>query len=287
MRRRHRLQDLRDAHSYDAIFLNRDLLAGEVIWEQRLIKQNPRVVFDFDDAIFLGEKKRRHIEWICRHAAWVTAGNEYLADFARRVNSNVTVLPSVVDTGKYTVKNYSLPHSGPLRLGWMGSAHSIRQTLYPHLGMLAKLQQEIGFEFKVISNPKPNFPKSGLQWTFIPWSPESELQIGDLFDVGIMPLVSNAFQQGKCGLKLLQYMAAGLPVIASPVGVNRGIVGTNGYLASSEPEWHQAVKALDTDRKLLREFGMAGRAFCEKNYDLRAWAGVLVQILEAVAEMRR
>ncbi|MEI8342117.1 MAG: hypothetical protein WCH43_11375, partial [Verrucomicrobiota bacterium] len=128
MRRVHRQQDLRDAPHFGAIFQNRDLLAGELIWEQRLIRQNPRLVFDFDDAIFLGEKKQAHIEWICRNAAWVTAGNEYLAGFARRVTSNVTVLPSVVDTGKYTVKKYSDPQTGPLRLGWMGSSQSIRQT---------------------------------------------------------------------------------------------------------------------------------------------------------------
>ncbi|MEI8340020.1 MAG: glycosyltransferase, partial [Verrucomicrobiota bacterium] len=153
----------------------------------------------------------------------------------------------------------------------------------PHLEMLADLQQKIGFEFTVISHPKPKLPIPSLRWSFIPWSPEMESRIGELIDVGIMPLVDDAFQQGKCGLKLLQYMAGGLPVIASPVGVNRNIAEGNGYLAASAPEWHQAITALNADRKLLRDFGMAGRAFCENNYDLKTWAGVLNRLLETVA----
>jgi len=286
MRQRNRLRDLRDAPGFDAVFLNRDLLAGDVIWEQRLIRQNPKVVFDFDDAIFLGEKKREHIAWICGNAAGVTAGNEYLADFARQFTPNVTVLPSVVDTGKYVVKDYSHLHDGPLRLGWMGSGHSIRQTLFPHLSMLAKLQQEFGFEFIIVSNPKPKLPQTALRWKFIQWSPKLEAGIGNLIDIGIMPLIDDAFQQGKCGLKLLQYMAGGLPVIASPVGINRSLVYGNGYLATSGSEWHQAIKAFDTDRKLLRDFGLAGRLFCKRHYDLQSWAGVLNRLLETVADNR-
>jgi len=81
-------------------------------------------------------------------------------------------------------------------------------------------------------------------------------------------------------------MAAGLPVIASPVGVNRSMVGTHGYLARSEEEWYQAVKAFDNDWKMLRDFGMAGRSSCEKNYDLRIWAGVLIHLLDAIVEMQ-
>lgn len=286
MRKQNRIRDIRDASSYDAVFLNRDLLSGKVIWEQRLIKQNPRVIFDFDDAIFLGEKKRAHIEWICRNAAWVTAGNDYLADFARRVTPNVTVLPTVVDTDKYTVKDYTQTKSEPLRLGWMGSSLSIYQTLYPHLELLAKLQREIGFDFTIVSNPKPEFPETGLRWTFVKWTPETETQVSNLFDVGIMPLVNDTFQQGKCGLKLLQYMAAGLPVIASPVGVNQNIANAAGYLATTESEWHRAISALDADRSLLRDLGLRGLAFCRQNYSMQRWLGPLLNLFETIATKR-
>jgi glycosyltransferase involved in cell wall biosynthesis len=283
MRSQHRLQDIRDARHCDVVFQNRDLLAGKLIWEQRLVRSNPRVVFDFDDAIFLGEKRRRHIEWICRHAAWVTAGNEYLADFARRVTPNVTVLPTTVDTRSYVPRDYLAARTGPIRLGWLGSGHSIRQTLYPQLGMLAGLQREIGFDFTIISSPRPELPESGLRWNFVQWTPVQETRVGDVMDVGIMPLVDNEFQRGKCGLKLLQYMAGALPVIASPVGVNRSLVAGNGFLASGEAEWAGAIRALDGDRGLLGRQGMAGRDFCVKNYDMATWAAVLLRVLEDVA----
>lgn len=285
-KRQGRRRDLRDAAQFDVIFQNRDLLGGNAIWEQRLIRQNPRVVFDFDDAIFLGEKRRRHCQWICRHAAGVTAGNDHLADFARGLTDQVLVLPTVVDTEKYLLPTTRPPGGTVLRLGWMGSDHSIHETLGPHLEMLARLQQELGFEFTVISAPRPALPECGLKWHFVPWSPEGEIRIAQLIDVGIMPLSDTPFQRGKCGLKLLQYMAAGLPVIASPVGVNTTLVPGHGHLAQTESEWGQAIASLQNDAGLARDLGRAGRQFCEANYDLPKWAVRLSDLLQKVAATR-
>ncbi len=86
----------------------------------------------------------------------------------------------------------------------MGSDQSIRETLYPHVPMLAELQRELGFEFVVVSRPRPNLPDSSLRWNFIEWNPHVETQIARLFDIGIMPLVDEPFQRGKCGCKILQ-----------------------------------------------------------------------------------
>jgi glycosyltransferase involved in cell wall biosynthesis len=101
-----------------------------------------------------------------------------------------------------------------------------------------------------------------------------------------MPLVNDTFQQGKCGLKLLQYMAAGLPVIASPVGVNQNIANAAGYLATTESEWHQAISALDADRSLLRDLGLRGLAFCRQNYSMQRWLGPLLNLFETIATKR-
>src|SRR5262249_36719724 len=106
----------------------------------------------------------------------------------------------------------------------------------------------------------------------------------ELFDVGIMPLVDDPYQRGKCGCKLLQYMAAGLPTIASPVGVNQQLLdGGRGLRATSEDEWHAALAELASDAGLRRSLGEAGRAFVERNYSLRAWSPVLEEILARVA----
>lgn len=283
IRRLSRLRDIHDASSYDVVFVNRDLLAGDLRYEQLLVRKNPRVVFDFDDAIFLGEKAK-HIGWICKNAAWVIAGNSYLADFARRFTDRVTVVPTVVETDRYLMQD-APSSNGPFRVGWCGSNRSIEETLFPYLGMLARLQKRLGFEFVIISSPRPLLPGSDLRWTYVEWDEQVETLLAIFFDIGIMPLVDNEFQRGKCACKLLQYLAAGLPVIASPVGVNRGIVdrGRCGFLARSERDWHQAIQRLMADPLLRREFGSNGRNLVEKEYSLEVWLPVLLDRLEEVA----
>jgi glycosyltransferase involved in cell wall biosynthesis len=284
----HRRRDVRDAAGFDVVFLNRDLHRGRRIWEERLFAANPRVVFDFDDAIYLGHK-RPHIEWICHHAAWVTAGNQTLADFARQCTDRVTLLPTVVDPARYALHDAggALP-TAPLRVGWLGSDLSIRETLYPHWEMLGGLQRALGFDFVICSRPRPQPPSDALRWRFVEWSPRAEEEIGRHIDVGVMPLVDDEFQRGKCGLKLLQYMAAGLPVIASPVGVNRALVRADtGFLAASEHEWHAALRALRDSPERRTALGRAGRARCERDFSLRHWAGTLHDILSEVASRPR
>ncbi|MDX2167210.1 MAG: glycosyltransferase family 4 protein [Deltaproteobacteria bacterium] len=284
----HRRRDVRDAAGFDVVLLNRDLHRGRQVWEQRLFAANPRVVFDFDDAIYLGDK-RAHIEWICRRAAWVTAGNATLAEFARQYTDRVTLLPTVVDPLRYALHDAGdVMPTAPLRVGWLGSDLSIRETLYPHWKMLGRLQHALGFEFVICSRPRPQPPSDALRWSFLEWSPRAEEAIGRHLDVGVMPLVDNEFQRGKCGLKLLQYMAAGLPVIASPVGINRALVQADtGFLATGEHEWHAALRALLVSPERRIALGRAGRARCERDFSLRGWVGTLHEILSNVASGAR
>lgn len=287
MMRANRVRDVFDASQFDAVFLNRDLIASELGYERMLLARNPRVVFDFDDAIFLGGPKgERHARWMCEHAARVTPGNAYLADWARQWTDRVTVIPTVIDTDRYERKEWSgADFARPMRVGWTGSDNSIVGTLFPHLEMLARSQKELGFELVIITNTKPSLPVSGMNWTFHPWRAEEEGALGRMFDVGIMPLVDNAFQRGKCGFKLLQCMAAGLPTIGSPVGVNADIVqeGRTGFLATTPDEWHEALRALTVTPELRASMGGAGWDRCEREYSLHRWFPELLAIVNQVA----
>ena len=285
VRRINRLRDIDAADRFDAVFLNRDLLEGKYVYEERLFQRNPRVVFDFDDAIFLGGKAD-HIGRICERAAWVTVGNEHLAAFARQFTPRVTVIPTVIDTSLYSADpDRARANTGSVRVGWLGSAQSIAQTLYPHVEMLADLQRELGFEFVIISKPRPEPPRHGLRWTYVEWSPLVETRIADHFDIGIMPLLDEPFQRGKCGCKLLQYMAAGLPAVASPVGINEPLVGggERGLAATNPAEWRKALSALMDNADLRDRLGCAGRQFVTEQYSVHHWFPELLSVIEQVS----
>lgn len=280
-----RLRDIYEAGAYDVVFVNRDLAGKQIFFERQLTKRTSRIVFDFDDAIFLGRANERIVRHMCEHAAWVTPGNAYLAEFARPFSARLTVIPTVIDTDRYVARDWSCePRPGPVRVGWTGSSQSIGTTLFPYLPMFARAQRELPFELVIISNAKPTLPVCDLRWSFVPWTPDGEGMLGEMFDIGIMPLVDNAMQRGKCGLKLLQCMAAGLPTIASPVGVNREILvdGVTGYAADEEEQWIEALRALIVSPERRAAMGRAGRARCEERYSIRAWLPTLLDIFEQV-----
>jgi len=281
-RRANLLRDFTGVNKYQAVLIGRELphLVGF------LKKCNPRLIFDLDDAIYLGPS-RQAVAQLAREAQTVVAGNRTLAAAVAAWSHNVKVIPTVVDPSTYTT---ALPEANgdQLRVGWIGSGYSIRETLFPHLKMLAVLQREIGFEFVIVSKPRPILPELGMRWRFVEWSPAVETKISAFFDIGIMPLVDDPLQCAKCGAKLLQYMAAGLPVIASPIGVNCSIVtpGLNGFLAADSEGWRSALRELAADTALRRRLGAAGRARAEADYSIERWLPVWLELLDSVANIR-
>jgi glycosyltransferase involved in cell wall biosynthesis len=282
LRRANLLRDFIGGDSYDAVVIGREL--PHLV--DFLASRNPRLVFDLDDAIHLGPSRGAVVR-LGRLAKVVVAGNETLAGAASEWSDKVRVIPTVVDPGAYRPAPVGAK-GGPLRLGWLGSDYSIRQTLFPHLEMLAALQNEIGFEFVIVSGPRPILPRSDLRWRFVAWSPAAESGIAELFDVGIMPLVDDPLQRAKCGAKLLQYMAAALPVIASRVGANCSIVapGRTGFLAADREGWRLALHELAADPALRRRLGEAGRARVEADYSIQRWLPAWLELLEGVASGR-
>jgi hypothetical protein len=171
--------------------------------------------------------------------------------------------------------------NGPLRAGWLGSSMSIEQTLLPWLDVLGEIRERLSFELVVISDEPPRFLRD-IGWArFLPWSPAVEKSIADHMDVGIMPLQDNPYQTAKCGAKLVQYMAAGLPVIATPIGVNRDLVinEVTGCWATGPGDWRQAIHLLAEQETLRATFGRAGREHVMRNYSIARWADRWVDLL--------
>lgn len=279
-----RARDLVDAQSFDVIFIHHDLGHDGLLLHDLIQPLMRRAVYDFDDAIFLGRHEPA-ARWLCAHAGWVTPGNAYLATYARKHCDRVTVIPTVIDSDRYKPRSYDGTSPARLRIGWSGSEQSLEATLVPRLPMLRELQATMDFELVVIANTRPQLP-TDIRWSFIPWAPEQDLLLEQNLDIGIMPLQEDAFQRGNCGLKLLQYMAAGLPAVASPVGVNQEIVlpGETGLLARTDAQWHEALGRLLRDEPLRSALGQAARRRCEEHYSVRKWLPVYIGLLRHLAK---
>jgi glycosyltransferase involved in cell wall biosynthesis len=278
---------LRGASGFDVVMMNRDLLPEIRIGflEPLLAKRNPRLIFDFDDAIHLtlrGAKLRK----ILPHFAWITAGNEYLAQFARQLHQNVSVWPSVVDTGYYVPTGARKP--GPIRIGWSGSRQPMRDYLPLIKTSLVELARQIEFEFIVISNEPPGLDWPGVRSRFLPWNPATEAQDLQEIDIGIMPLRDAPFERGKCGMKAILYMSAGIPAVVSPVGANQEIVidSKTGFHCRTEAEWVKSLRRLAQDQELRRTLGQAARAHVEARYSQQYLLPKMVDVFTKVATIK-
>ena len=238
---------------------------------------NP-IILDIDDALYLGTGRERLFE-LCQRAQVVICGNQTIADELSKHSRRCLIIPTVVGSDSFRVRtDYRL--NGVLRLGWLGSSMSIEQTLLPFLNVFDEIRRQIPFQLVVISDEPPRTPS--FDWLqFIPWSPDVEESVADYMDIGVMPLQDNPYQRAKCGAKILQYMAAGLPVIATPIGVNREIVvdGVTGLHATTSENWRQAIRRLAGQEILRAALGQAGRKFVVQNFSIAKWADRWVALL--------
>lgn len=287
-----RFGEVMSAGRWDAAYLFREAApVGPALFERLLARRVPYVV-DFDDAIFLPAvsdanrafafaKSHRKIDTICRLAAHVTAGNAYLADYARRHNPNVTVIPTTIDTEKY--RPVQKTNDGVPVIGWTGSA-TTAMYIEDMRDILAELGKSHRFRLRIIGLPYFE-PIPGVETEIMPWSSTTEVQDLVPLDAGLMPLRDDVWTRGKCGLKALQYMGMGIPAICSPVGVNREIVdhGRNGFLASTREEWLSCLRQILENPELRRRMGAAARETVETRYSAHAQAPRLAAVLRSVA----
>ena len=258
---------------YETVLLDQELVPYlPAAFEQLLCRLNRCVIVDYDDAAYVKYQRsrplRRKIEKIMQAAHTVVVGNRHLETYARQFTNRVRLIPTVVDLCKYTPKSDYTARDG-IRICWIGTPVTAKRFLIPMLPVLSKLQSEIPeLRFRFIG--AGNFNANGLRLESLSWSEEGEAKLLGESDIGIMPLQDEEFERGKCGLKLIQYMAAGLPVVASPVGENRQIVdhGHNGFLVNSPEDWIRAIRILADRPDLRQQMGTAGRLRAERDYSL-------------------
>jgi len=289
---RRRLSHVRQSRDYDLVYIFREAaLLGPAVFERLIHQTKTPIVFDFDDAIFVSYRspsngylsylkfagKTRNI---CRMAAHVMVGNPYLESYARKVNDEVTVIPTTIDTETYQVPE-KREHSQEIVIGWTGS-HSTVQHLETLRNALNKLGETESFRLRVVGTPKFELEKVAVD--AINWRSETEAQ--DLFpvDIGIMPLPDDNWSKGKCGLKALQFMALGIPTVCSPVGVNTEIIQDeqNGLIAGSDAEWIEKLSRLIRSPELRERLGRAGRLTVEQKYSALSQAPRVYEVFKSV-----
>jgi glycosyltransferase involved in cell wall biosynthesis len=263
------------------------LLPGVI--ESRLLRIP--YIYDFDDAFFLKYRQERFRRLfflkdkfapVLSHAAAVLAGNHYLADYAKQWNSATTLLPTVVDTDRYV--HLANERDDIFTVGWIGSP-STSVYLRALAPALAQLGHEGPVRFVVVGGRCDAI--NGVEVVNLPWEEATEVRLINTFDVGVMPLFDDEWARGKCALKLIQYMACGVPVIASPVGANLDVINDScGLFATDSDAWLAGLRRLRDDRGLRRDMGVAGRKCVEQFYSLRTALPVMTNAIKTVAAMR-
>ncbi len=283
-----RLATLFTVFSYDKVVIEKELFPYfPAVFEFLLSKLGVKYVVDYDDAIFHNydlalnpamKILKNKIRQVMRYAHTVTAGNSYLADYAIASGARkVQIIPTVIDSSRYQLKDGAV--SDHVVIGWVGSPTTLKylKAIAPVLKDICQQQQ---VKVQIIGG------KAGIGLAeheeVIEWTEASEANLIRNFDIGVMPLEDSPWEKGKCGYKLIQYMGCGLPVVASPVGVNVDIVkpGYNGVLATTAHEWLNALTAYIADAGLRKQQGKNGRQLVDEKYNLKVAAATLVDVLK-------
>ena len=288
-----RIINLYRVRDFDLIWIEKEALPWFPAWiEHKLGLSKATYIVDYDDAIFhrydqhhfklirwiLGKK----IDRIMQYATLVLVGNEYLFERAKKAGAKrVELLPTVIDLEKYPTNSFN--NNEIFTIGWIGSpvtSHYLKLVM----PALEEFYKKNTARIVLIGANKEKLTNIPVE--YVSWSEETEIKEIQKFDVGIMPLPDNAWERGKCGFKLIQYMACGLPVVGVPVGVNAKIIkhGINGYQASNTNEWVWALQKLKGDQELRQKMGSAGRKIVEKEYCLQVTAPRLRDLIISVVE---
>jgi glycosyltransferase involved in cell wall biosynthesis len=275
---------------YDVVFLQRKRLNPPFL--QILRWQAKGIVYDFDDAVMYrnstapapySRTRQKRFARIIKAADYIIAGNNFLRDQAARFTDRVTVIPTSIDREQYYVKDYR-DRKDKVTIGWIGDHGSIH-----YLAKMCSIFEKLGkrypnLELKIICDTF--FDCKNIAVVKKPWSQKEEVDDLRSLDIGVMPLVDDPWSWGKCGLKILQYYGVGVPVVCTPVGVNRDVVkdGVNGFWAMTDDEWVDKLSTLIEDLPLRQKMGLYGRELVRESYSIQGCAPRFYGVLDEVAQ---
>ena len=266
------------------------------IFERWLGLRGCRVIVDYDDALFhhYDQHPRKLVRAFLRNkiatvmslADLVVVGNRYLATYAEGAGARrVEILPTVIDLDRYQLAKHAFFDAGDtcdscdFVIGWIGSPSTAKYLLLI-APVLAELCKDTNVKIRLVGSG--DIDLLGVSVETVAWQEDTEVDEISRFDVGIMPLPDEPWTRGKCGFKLIQYMACGVPVVASPIGVNTEIVsdGLNGFLASTTEEWVETLLRLKVNRALRQRMGQEGRKLVEEKYCLQVTTQKWMPLIE-------
>jgi glycosyltransferase involved in cell wall biosynthesis len=278
-----RLRRILALSAYDIVFIHREAAPlGPPVFEWAIKKLwRKKIIYDFDDAIWIENTSKENrlanwvkcfwkVKYICRWADVISAGNDFLSNFSKaHAGGKVIKMPTVVNTEQYQKRSHG---DEWMVIGWTGT-HSTLKYLTSLIPVFQKLALQYSFNVVVIADKDPCLPVPNYQ--FIEWNKETEIKDLARLDIGVMPLAADAWAEGKCGFKIIQYMALGIATVASPIGVNKLIIedGVNGCLCNDADEWYTALEKLINSVEHRSQFTKAGREKIEGQYSIKANAG--------------
>ncbi len=293
-----RLSAFRRLRDFDVVIIQRKLLTAlDLFFVRRYAR---RTVFDFDDAIMYRSSRHksqrsrgrmRKFRNMMKSVDAVFAGNSYLAGLAERFTppDRIHIFPTVVDLDEYGVKEYKVRGGKGKKgdgfiVGWIGTSTNLHylKAIGPALEEFAKKHK--GVRLKIVCDSFLDL--NGVEVIKKEWRPEDVEADLKSFDVGIMPLTDDIWAKGKCGFKVVQYLATGVPAVAAPVGINSDLVvdGDTGFKAENHDEWVRGLSKLYEERGLIEKMGLSGRRLVEKEFSLQAVAPRYLDVLRKLAE---
>ena len=284
-----KLKLFKDISKYDILFIQRKRFS--ILWLKYIRMNARKIVYDFDDSVMYRNSKASHAESNTRAkmfknminaSDYVIAGNEYLKRNTAPYTDNVINIPSPIDMTQYTQKEYS-ENNDNITLGWVGAHGSIHylEKMRPVFEILGKRHNNL--KLKIVCDTFFDCEDMVVEKKF--WSEKDEVEDIKSFDIGLMPLLDDPWSHGKCGLKILQCLATGVPVVCSPAGINKEIVedSVHGFWANTPEEWIEKLEILINDNNLRKRMGTEGRKKVIKHYSLDANTPRLLKVFEQLS----